>query len=498
MIRLSAVAAFEIDNSKDFTRDLDAQPKLYIYNYSVPGVANREDKLLIQDDSSTSVNKRQFSYAPFWSNTLLGTSNFYPEQSSLALTNYHTNALAQTVLAEATLPSLEYKVAYLYFSRDFLSSSDLVGNAIRLFVRLSNGSEINLAAIVDLKNSTRVTAVPSKLFDNQIYSEALRFEIPDLDFILNSNNTQIVELRNELFGTERPDKIHIEYSAFEADELDVFTDNSLSFTRLNFATINQQTIDVSLTNESLGVDLVFGENNAVLQSSLKHDRYDPETYLNTLKEMQATYRVEHFFNYNVYDSSNDLIETRSVSIRNVSNQFSTVQFRPVVSSSADHMHVDATIRIENEQTGIVIRRTSSLVVTSSDIAKYKTAAQIQLDNLRVENVTNQTIKTVNNIVQSAEVPSFVQLEKRIYVQVEENADELTLLNANFVVKLNINEDVSQQRRTFIKIDNLTIQNTVDDLTTYEIPSIAYNTKAKKYLILDSDSNVITQGKLNKA
>ncbi|BBI90501.1 hypothetical protein HYO65_gp109 [Tenacibaculum phage PTm1] len=495
MIRLSQVTAFEINNSEDFARDLDSQPKLYLYEQNVN--TGRVDKLFIQDDSSTTSTKRKYSYAPFWRNTLLGTTNFFPEQSTMNVTNYHTNALLQTVLGKATLPNMEYKVCYLYFSRGFLADASIIGNAIRLFVRLSNGTEVTLASIADFKNDSLVSAVPNKLFENQIFAEALKFEIPDVDFILNSNNVDIVALRTRLFGTERPSKIHIEYSAFTNDTQDVYIDNSKNFTRLNFSAINQQTIDIGLSNEALFAKVEYGTDNSFLQSSIAHQKYLVELYLNTLKESGASYKVEHVYSINVYNSSNAVIETKQVVLRDPVNKFNTVQYRPVVSPTADHMNVELTVRIENEQTGVVIRRSTSMVVTSSNISKFKTASTFTLSNLSVDSVTNKTTKEVKQIVQSSEVPNFVQLTKNVYVQVQSTSDNLNLLNAEFTAKINVTLNVTAQSRTFLKIDNLVIQNEGSDLTTYKIPAIAYQTKSTSYLILDANGNVITQGKLTK-
>lgn len=493
---LSQVAAVEISNDEDFARDLDAQPKLYLYEQAVN--TGRTDKLFIQDDISVTPTRRKYSFAPFWRNTLLGTSNFFPEQSTLNLTNYHANAVLQTVLAKPTLPNMEYKMAYVYFAQGFLSDASIIGNAVRFFVRLSTGEEITLAAVADFKSDTQISVIPSKIFENKIFNEALKIEIPDIDFILNSNNVDIVALRTRLFGTERPSKIYVEYSAFTAIEQDVYIDNALSFTRLNFSTINQQTFDIGSTDQALLATLSYGTDNAYIQSTLKHQKYLTEPYMDTLKEAGAEYKVEHIFTTEEYDNVPTLLSTTHTVLRDPVNKFDTIKYRPIASVTADHLNITSTIRVENLQTGAVIRRSTSMVVVASEISKFKTTPTFALTNLREDYVTNKTTREVKQIIQSAEVPSFVQLTKNIYVQVQSTSDTLQLLDAQFTAKINTTQDMSVHTRTFIKIDNLTIQNEKSDVLTFTIPALAYQTKSKSYLILDADGKVITQGKLSKA
>lgn len=496
MIRLSQAAAFEIANSEDFSRDLDAQPNLYLYEQSV-NASGRVDKLFIQDDLATTPTKRKYSYAPFWRNTLLGTTNFFPAQSSMNVPTFHEDSELHEVLNAVTLPSIEYKVCYLYFSRGFLADPTITGNAIRLFCRLSDGTEVTLAAIADFKNDTQVSAVPNRLFESQIYPEALKFEIPDIDFILNSNDVDVVALRTRLFGAERPTKIYIEYSAFTDDSVDEYLDNSLNFTRLNFSAINEQTLDIALSGVELFAKIEFGTDNAFLRTSIAHQKYLVEAYMNTLKEDGASYLVEHYVSINAYDISNALIETKNYVLRDPINKFAEIQSRPVVSAAIDHFDVELTVRIENQTTGAVIRRSTNFVVTSQHVANFKTAPSFILTDLKTDTVLNKVVKEVKQIVQSAEVPNFVQLTKKLYVQANELADTIQLLDAKFTTKVVTSLDLTSQPRTFLKIDNLVIQNEPDDITTYVIPEVAYLTKSSKYLILDANNNVITQGKLLK-
>lgn len=492
MIRLSELTALDIVNV-DIARDLDVSPKLYLYKWSNN---NRVNSMLLQEDTSQLQQlTRQNALAPFWNNVLLGTSNFYPEQA-LGLTGYHADAELHEVLSQVTLPTIEYKKAYLYFSQGALSNPDIRGHWIRVYCKMSNGDQVTLLSVVDFLNATNIVASTPKLFESQLFNEALELEFIDVEFLLSSSVPEIVQIRTELFGNNKPTDYFIELSAFTDTSIDEFVENSLAFTRLNFSVINQQSTPVTFENYEMVAQLRLIQDGWSIGSSMIHQKYDIEAYLNTLKESEETYKVEHNFSVNAYNSSNVLIQNQNYTISNPVNKFDTIQWRPVVDVESDHFEVTVQIKIENIRTGLTFRREATLVVIAQDVHKFKPIATVELVDLSQNIVENVVNRQVTQIVQSPEVPAIVQIERKIFVQ-NQLLSVLELYESEQVVDLTLPIDVTGYAKLYLKIDSMIIENEAGFPARFKIPAIAYSSKSSKWQLLDSAQTIISTGKLIK-
>jgi hypothetical protein len=491
MIRLSQLTALHILN-EDVARDLNASPKLYAYKSTAN---NRTNTLLIQEDtSSLQQMTRKHAYSPFWNNALLGTANFYPEQG-LDLENFHNNSSLENLLPDTSLPVIEYKKAILYFSQGLLSDPNIKGHAIRLYCKLNNGTEVTLASVADFMNDSNITAKPSKFFESQLWNEGLEIEFIDVEYLLNSNVPEVNDVKELLFGNERPTEILVEYSAFTEESIDDFVENEILFTRLSFRELNEQSFPTTFEKSEMYLDLRLSDNGFCFISEPKHTRFDFESYINKLKKPEETYSVRHYFTVSEYDSDNNNIGSNTQIVGNPVQPFDEILYRPIVNSSTDHFVITGLVLIENNQTGLVYRTESTMVVPNSKIQPFTPNPWFEF-NLTEDKIQNRVNRQVNKIVQSPEVPKVITIEKKLYVQAME-LNELRILDADQTIKLNISEDITGNKKLYLKIDNMIIENEENNISTFMIPKHTYMTKSKTFALLDESYSVISTGKLTK-
>lgn len=489
MKRISQYAIIDITDN-DISKDVDLD-KLYVYDNKQNQINNKQ---IIQDDTTTSItNQRKYTYSPIFSNVLLGTTNFYPDTVEV---DYHSKKELSTLLNDNTLPSIEFKKCRLLMVNGFLSKVDILGVGCRVYVKLSDGSEVTLSSLIDLKNDTNISITPSVLFENDIFSEAIEFEILDLDFMFNSNDVDVIKIKELIFGENTIDKLYVDFSVINEYTTDVFEQDSKSYTKMSFDAINTIVIDTTMQQNDLYANLTYGNNNSYLLSSLEHTKFDVESYLNNLKNSNETYTITHNAIFNVYDSANKLIETRDYS-KTSSNIFDPILHRPVVSNKANHMLIDITITVKNESTGISINRNAKKVIPFEDIRRFMSEDFISLTNTSPVNVNYLVNKKVNHINRVVDTPKTVTIERKYFINVEGEADTITLMNGNFICQVNTSLDLSNLDHTYLKVGSFKVKNMSNGITTYKIPSHIYNTTENNYYIVDKDNYVITKGSINR-
>lgn len=493
MIRLSKHTALFLENM-DFARDLDEQPYLHLYRHTQGAFSN---SLLVQGDTSPNVSTtRENALAPFWNNVLLGTSDFYPEKA-LGLVNYQENTKIQELLSDEILPTIEYKKAILYFSQGSISDDNILGYALRLYCIGENGEEVSLLSMVDFKNDSQIEAKTPKYFESQIWNEGISVEFIDVEYLLNSNNPEIQEIKTLLFGQQRPDKVFVEYSTITEDSLDDFEENGYVFTSVNVNQVNEQQFPISFVGvgEEIYSEISLINDNRSIRSELKHRRFNVADFLETQKQTNEFYNITHTFLINCYDGDDELIQTFTHQISSPNDVYGDVVYRPVLDNNADHAKIDCSVRIENIQTGLVMSVASSIVITAENITGFKTVPDITFDNVVVEEVSNSVSRVVNKIEQTNNTPEIITMVKKVYIQTQD-LEELVLLPSDFnaEIKLPDGVDITGNSELFLVIGTLKIKNITGKLLVFNIPKIAYNSEyGNIYTLLDSDGQVISTG-----
>ncbi len=496
---LSTFSCFQfLDNNT--LRDLDTSPRLYVYEFQQGGFKHYH---FIQEDGVSDPNNltsREFQYSPSLNGiSLNSTPFFYPEENIAA--NFHANAEMHTFLSPgsplSTLPGMEYKKCRLHFKQGFALSSSVPGFALSMYVRKNDGGKVYLTSIYDnYQNSSLGVTDSPIIFESAIYNQSVDFEVPDLDFIFSTTDADIVALRNKVFGSSRPTTIFFEYSVLTPENVDSIIVDGKSYVKINLDNVSSYQYDVSTSALDVFVDL--HEAGGYITSELKHSRFDIETYLNKYKSANDEYRVEHRFTVNLFNSSAVQVGTLGTTILNQLSKFDNVTYRPVIDiSNVDHIEVTCEINVINLQTNVTIKRNARIII--ADVAKYDPNSSIIDVSLTVDEITNNVVEQVNQIVISEDTPKILQIEKRVFVQLESLADNLTLLPLDFTTKINANINaVSTIEVAFLKIGALTIPNSSSDKLTFSIPKQAYYQKDKQYFITDQTGAVINYGLITRA
>lgn len=491
MIRLSQYTIIDISTTS-VSRDLDADV-LHLYSFEQN---HRTYRQFIQNDAKE-INSREFAYGPYIQNIWLNpTPYFYPEENITP--DFHENSTLQNVLSQSTLPTMEYKTASLYLSQGFGYDVDFRGLSCRIYVKLQDGREVTLASIYDLATQSKITAAKQVLYESQIFNTKIEFEIPDIDYILNSNDADISALRTLLFGTEIPDKMYISYSGMRNENIDDITIEQRQYKQFNLSAVHTVFIDMSLQGSGVYATLHLNPTNSAILSVLQHDKFSAAQYLDKFKDSEETYTVQHTFVIDMYTVGDALIGSSGIVMTDPISQFAQIPYRPIITDDTSYFEINATVRVVNDQTGLVMTHTSSIVISDAAIVERFTPEPSLITlNLTKDTVFNQSIKTINEISSVTEAPNIIQITKPVFVSTQQTADVLELLPADFTTTLSIDADLSLVQKTYLQIDAILIENIQDDLLSFTIPKKAFYTKMTTFYLLASDGSVITTGKLIK-
>ncbi len=492
MIRLSNLTAIDILQT-EFTEDLSVD-KLFLYKHPT------EQKYLFVKDDSYKLRQmsRNNATATFWGNVLLGTSNYYPEQG-LDLTNFHTNHEITNLINFSDVPMMQYKRANLYFSQGSLANNRIVAHYIRIYVATEDNAIVDCFSVLDFANDSNIKAKTSKLFENQIFNEALELSFPDIEYIVNSSNSEIVKLKKYLFGDRIPRTYFIEYAAITSDMLDDFSENGLLFTELNLGVVNSNTSVITEEANELRSSLYLTNDNYSIVSVLMHTKFDVEAFIKSnYKINDEEFELSHIVSTSEYDETNALINQTNVVLSNPVAPYAPMHIRPLFDVRTNHAMIDVTIKIKNLATSMTISKSSSLLIKEVDIDKFKSTNSVVLD---VEHqYINQTInKTVNQIVQENKSPKILYFEKKIWVQSSfMGGPDLAIYDADMYVKLAIdNESTFQSEKTYLKLGNEIIESQPNQPLMFFIPQAYYSKLPQLYLLLDESLTLIQQGKIIK-
>lgn len=489
MIRLSQYAIIDVSPTS-VSRDLDADVlHLYTFNQN-----NRQFRQFVQNDAKE-INSREFAFGPYTQNIWLNpTPYFYPEEHIAA--NFHADSTLQNVLGQGTLPVMQYKTVSLLLSQGYGYTSSFRGITCRVFVKLQNSSEVTLASIYDLAASSNISAANQVLHESQIFNTKLEFEIPDLDYILNSQDADISALRTLLFGSEVPSKLYIEYSAMDPNNIDSIVVSNKQYTIFNLSAINSANIDISIHQSEVYADVELNTFNNALLSSLKHERFDVEQYLNKFKSSEESYTVTHYATTTAYDAESALIGSSALMLSNPISEFGQIEYRPLITADTSYFETSISISVRNTQTGISMTHTSSIVISDpSAVDKFKPEPSLISLTVNNDTVFSRTNKTINQLTASSETPDVIQITKPIYVSLQSAADTLELLPAAFTTSIMINIDTALIKSTHLQIGSVQIPNIAGELLTYSIPLKAYHTTAEDFYILNEFKEVINTGKI---
>ena len=500
MIRLSELTMLEFGETTFSLNINDRTNRLYLYN-ETENFINRS--LILFDDTYTKrQNTKNNAVANFWDNVLLGTTNDYPSDG-LGKQNYLESVSFQSLLNDNDITPLLFRKIRLYFANGTLLDPEVIGHHLRIYVKLSNGNTVDILSSIDLNRDTNITVKGSRFFENKVFSECIEFDIIDIDYLINSNVPDVQNVKNLLFGSDKPTTYLIEYSSFKSDSLDEFSENGLAFTKFNPSVINEVSHTISMNADDLYVELKYMDNDFSISSQMKHENFDVGEWLSGI-EYDVDYQVTHHVEMNWYDGRGALIESDDFVISKT-NKFDNVKFRPIAPLTTNYGEIKSTIKITNPQTGLSFSKSNSLVVTSDNVDKFYPKSNMSF-NLVEEKIYNVTEKNITRLNHTNQVPDIVHVEKIVFRNITPDINNsITIYNASGYYVVNIPQLTDEQNnqmsnssdKNYLQIASELIESDKNNNLTFFIPQRIYNKNPQSFLLLDKNRELITNGVVNR-
>jgi hypothetical protein len=345
--------------------------------------------------------------------------------------------------------------------------------------------------MIEFLNDSNIKAKTSKIFEAQIFNEALELTFPDIEYICNSTNAEVQKIRTKLFGTFTPTTYFIEYAEVTQSMLDDFTEQGLTFTECNFGVKNYQTYRITEEVSELSANVMLSDNGYSLTSTLSHTAYDIEAFIrNAYQINDEAFDISHIVVVTEYNAIDEVIATSNIILSNPTNTYAPVKIRPLLSEFTNHAMVEVLVKISNSATGLTISKSASILIKDIEVDKFKAKETFALSFEKLE-VKNIVEKKVNQIVQEATTPKILTITKNVYVQTMEGRP-IELASADMYVEL-FYEEGTNETRTYLKIGDLSIQNEPGRNLTFKIPSSIYYSNVDKYVLMNKDYEVMQVG-----
>lgn len=484
-IRVSTNVVLEITDEIE-TISLSESPYLYVYEYGSDYLNNKQ---VIFEDGET--EERTKSYWVSANNTILSaTPNFYPDVKIGS--GFHGDSRIDNLLSSISPTNpMQYRKVRMLFAQGFSYNVESGGTAITTLninaVRPSNNARIDLLSYYDSYDNSSIEAIPQVLYDNQLFNSAITMRIMDLAFLFDSDSEDIIAVKELLFGDDEIETLFVEHAGVEYDNITTFSD-SFDFTRFSDSNKSRSQFSPRFNNDEI-VCNVSKLSNGTVTAQMVHERFSLEGFLKRTSEVSD---VTYTMMFSEYDSSANLIGSKIVKVSTPTNLFDLANYRHTPLDDTDHINVTVEGYIE-QYDNTKIYRSGSIVLTDPTILKTQVLSAI----LEEETLVRADVKEIKNVIYKPDTPSIIKIEKPVYVQINDTADEIILTPNKQAVKINVSADVSLVRTIKLSIGNNSYFNESDDKFTFRIGSEAYYTSEKTYYLLDEQDSVISYGDIKR-
>jgi hypothetical protein len=478
LTRLNEFAAIEFAGT--YSADLNTR-KLYVYNFETANAYQ-----LVSDDSHDT--SRNFSYSPYLLDTFL-KSTPHPYYQN------HDDREMSILLSDNTLPSIDYIKCKLHTVAGFKYDETTAGFLCKVYVVINGVREVALAAIADVYNNSRLTATDRNVvLDNVVFAQSVQFSIPDIQFLLNSTDAEVIKVREQILGTgiTNVSNYIIEYSEFSRADISTFSD-SLGYTQTRVTPPKTFTnyYNNSEYSQELVTNISLNTAQRYLTFFLTHSQYDLRQYLSQFMLENETLTIRHAITINYFNSSNVNIYTDALEIRNSADDYSQVNFKPILPElvTVDHALVEVRSTITNDVSGMIITRYASKVITNATIFQ-DTVFNVSVTEMNVKNVKN-VVK--HELVAPTDTPSVLQIVKPYYVM-SQTLDTIKLLSADTAVKFD-SLPVNTTGVFYLQFDKRKYKSKECTTTSavFIVPALEYNKSTPTFYLLDGNGTIISYG-----
>lgn len=485
-IRLSRNVVLEITDEIT-TVPLNGSPSLHIYEY---GSRYNNTKQVLFSDGQT--EERTKSYLSSAGNILLSTTpKFYPDVAISE--NFHENSrIDNLITSEPLINPLQYRKVRMLFAQGF--SYDIGDNGVALTtlninaVRPSNNSRVELLSYYDAYDNSSLMAIPQVLFDNQLFNTAIELRIIDLAFLFNSESTDVIAIKERLFGNDNIETLFVEHAGIPFNEIIDFNEGVDTFRRFSDPLRIRTQFSPRFNNDEI-ICNVSKRPNGTVTSEMVHERFNLEGFLSKTSEVVD---VSHTYKFDQYDSSNSLLGSSIVKVSSPTNLFQKASYRITPLDDTDHIEVTVECFIL-QQDNTRIYRSGTVVLT--DVTPLKTNVINAI--LEEETLIRSDIKEVRQVVYKPDTPKIINIEKPVYVQISTQENEITLTPFNQALKILVDADLSLVRKLKLRIGKNSYFSEGNDKLTFRVGSESYYTKENTYYLMDEQDNVVTYGDIKR-
>lgn len=485
-IRISQNVVLEITDEV-VSRALNASPYMHIYEY---GNTYGNEKQVVLEDGQT--EERTKSYWVGGGNVLLNTTPaFYPDNKISA--SFHNNHRVDTLLSPTVMSStMTYRKVRMLFAQGFAYSTGTNAVAMTTLnisaIRPSNNARINLLSFYDVYDNSSIQAIPQVLYDNQLFNSAIDLHIIDLAFLFNSTATDIVAIKNRLFGSDNIETLFVEHAGVPFSEITSFTEFSNTYKKFNDTNRTRTQFSPRYNNDEI-ICKVTKQANGTVKAQMQHERFSLQGFLERTSKVKD---ITYTYKFDEYNASNTLLGSKIVKVSSPTALFNEAEFRLQPQATTDHVNVSVEGYIIQEDNTKILR-SGSVVIT--DVAPLRTLALTA--TIEEEKLVRTETKQIKQVVYKPDTPKIIGIEKPVYVQVQATLNKISLVPYSQSVKVNTNIDLSLVRKVKLVIGESSYFSADGDKLTFRIGAEAYFQKDKAYFLLDEQDNVIAHGQLER-
>ncbi len=486
-IRISQNVVLEITDDI-VSRPLNATPYMHIYEY---GNTYGNQKQVVLTDGQTEERAKSFWSANGNNTILSSTPNFYLDNKISA--NFHNNHRVDTLLSPTVMSSsMQYRKVRMLFAQGFAYSTNSGAVAMTTLnisaIRPSNNARIDLLSFYDVYDNSSIQAIPQVLYDNQLFNSAIELNIIDLAFLFNSTATDVVAVKNRLFGTDDIDTLFIEHAGVPFSEITSFTEFGNTYKKFSDSNRTRSQFTPRYNNQEIICD-VTKLSNGTVTAQMKHERFSLQGFLERTSKVVD---ISYTYKFDEYNASNVLLGSKIIKISSPTSLFNNAEFRLQPQATTDHINVSVEGYILQEDNNKILRSGSVVITDVSVLKSIALTATIQEEKL----IRSET-KQIKQVVYKPDTPKIINIEKPVFVQVEPIVNKLTLMPYNQALKISTTIDLSLVRRVKLVIGESSYYNVDTDKLTFRVGSEAYYQKDKSYFLLDEQENVIAHGLITR-
>lgn len=484
-IRLSKDVLLEITDEIE-SINLNEIPSIHLYEYGV----NNNKQIVLSDGEKES---RESSYWAYNNVLLSPTPNFYLDDK--VSPNFHSTHKINTLLGNPTLnPPIQFRKIRMLFTQGFSYST--VGDGVAMntlninAVRPSNNARIDLISFIDIFDNTKIVAIPEVMHDNQLYNSAIELRLIDLAYLYNSDNIDVIALKERLFGNDSIETLFIEHAGVKINEIVNHSEFGNVYKKFYDAKRSRTQFSPRFQNNEI-VCNVSKLDDGTVTAQMEHERFSLQGYLENISKVKELY---YTYKFDEYNSNNDLISSQTVRISNPISLFTKSQYKYSPQNDTTSIKVTVEGFIRQEDNTKILRENSIILL---DMSKLRTT-NISL-TINEEKLVRTNINEVKQVVYKNETPKIINIDKPVFINVEKSLDTITLTPYKQTIKVNLNSDIdlSTVRQVKLVIGKTSYLNSTNGKTTFTVGGESYFSKEKKFYLLDIHDNVISYGSIER-